>query len=125
MNQANEPELIRQVVRGERNWAELKMIGAEISLRDGVCEVEYAGNALAVPELIDLALGFQAYHDRSSDLREWAKVILAGSGFLDLGGLESRPAGETLIEALWDASTIGQVDEAAWAVIQRLTGGTG
>lgn len=82
----------------------------------------YSGELFVIPEIGDLALGFRSYHGRSHDLRAWASVLLAGSGFLDLGALESREAGDALIEGLWDASEEGAVSDRTKKVIQRFTG---
>lgn len=50
-----------------------------------------------------------------------ASVLLAGSGFIDLGALESREAGDALIEGLWDASEERAVSDRTKKVIQRFT----
>lgn len=121
-SQSAESELVHQVVRGERPWSDLTRIGVEIRSDGHSYEVRYSGDMFVVPEIADLARGFRSYEGRTQDLRAWASILLAGSAFLDLGALESREAGDVLIEGLWDASEEGDVTDRTRKVIQRFTG---
>ena len=119
--QSADSELVHQVVRGERPWSDLTGVGVEIHSDGHGYEVKYSGDMFVIPEIADLARGFRSYEGRTEDLRAWASILLAGSAFLDLGALESREAGDALIEGLWDASEEGDVTDRTKKVIHRFT----
>lgn len=112
--------VILRVVRGERSWHSLRTIGIKIErLKDGWnmqnCEM------LAVkPSDSDFAIGFLKYKDRPEALKEWASLILASVGFLDIDSLSDSSYGEILLDALWDASTGEGLDAGAVRVAEKL-----
>lgn len=115
----NPAELIREVVRGERHWSDLRLIGVEIDQREGDWSITYAGDVCSTPDLSDVAMGFDRFRTSTEELQSWAHVLLGGSAFLDFSGMESTPSGEVLVEALWDAAESGVVSAAAAVVISR------
>ena len=115
-------ELVREIVRGERLWSDLRLIGVEIEATERELRISYPGTAMSLPDMVDLAHGFAAYSARPTDLQQWALVLLCGSAFLDLSGLESTAAGEALLEGLWDAADSGEIALATQRVVDRLTG---
>jgi len=94
-------EMIRQVVRGERPWTDLRAIGMNIQLEGNRCAIENPRQISTTADVHDLAKGFLAYLHDARALREWAFLIEAIDVDLDV---ENHPAGETLLNALWDAS---------------------
>jgi len=118
----NAVELIRHVVRGEVPVKALEAVGVQVNEAGGAVEVVYSGDLVAVPDATDVAHGFRTYDGRSHDLRAWASVLLAGAGFLDLGPLGETPAGEALLEGLWDAADSGSVPGHVVRTVNHLLG---
>src|SRR5712692_8891459 len=96
-----EHETIRQVVRGERPWTDLRALGLNISLEGNQRTLENPGHLSAAADIHDLAKGFLRHVHDAQALREWAFVVEAMDVDLDV---ENHPAGDTLLRALWDAS---------------------
>ncbi len=113
-------QLVREVVRGERHWSDLRTIGVDIEEGEGQWLIAYAGDVCSTPDLSDVAAGLAAYRTRAQDLKAWAHIILGASAFLDFSGIESTPTGELLVEALWDAADSGEVSDASEAVVSQL-----
>jgi hypothetical protein len=67
---------------------------------------------MSPPELVSLA----SDHER---LAKWASILLAGSIFVDLA-MDSQPAGEEPLEALWDISFGKPRDDAALRLARKL-----
>jgi hypothetical protein len=100
---AEDQEIIRQMVRGEIPWTQLKVIGISVALEDGRCHIENPKGIVAKADVHDLAKGLLSYLQHPGKLREWAYLMEAGSTILDLD-VEDHPAGEPLMQALWKAS---------------------
>src|SRR5262245_9646877 len=98
-----ERELVLQVVRGQRPWADLEAIGVTITRQDNSYVVENRRRVTAVARAEDIAQGLLAYQRDRAALKEWASILLAGAPILDLA-LEDHPDGDVLLGALWDAS---------------------
>ena len=96
------------VIRGELPLRELREIGIEIDSEDESLELHSGKLNLEVaPTVLDIALGLVRYGSNvldRDDLRKWSFFLLAESGVIDLGKVESDPDGELLLNALWDAS---------------------
>jgi hypothetical protein len=120
MTEESSRELVREIVRGERHWSHLPLVGVSVRTQGGAVEVQNHVNFVVVPEVMDLAHGFKAYRNRSEDCRIWASILLAGSGFLDLGALEGRPVGDLLLEGLWDAAESGTISPQLTALVNNL-----
>lgn len=120
LNSSSHADLVRKVVRGERPWTDIRLIGATVREHAGVWEIGYKGKICSTPDLNDIVAGLRAYMDRPTDMREWAHVLLGGSGFVDFAGLDSTEAGEVLVEALWEAAESGAVNQRTKALMARL-----
>ena len=99
---------VNGVIRGELPLRELREIGVEIDSQDGSLELNSGKlNVEVAPTVLDVALGLLRYGssilDRD-DLRKWSFFLLAESGVIDLGKVESDPDGAFILSALWDAS---------------------
>lgn len=97
------------VIRGELPLGALSGIGIEISCRENSCKLDSKViGVLVTPLITDLAQGFLTYQDSGKKLRLWAFFIL-GESAVDLSEVEAHPQGNALIEALWDASSSGEI----------------
>src|SRR5437879_2569194 len=94
-------EVVRQVVRGQRPWTDLRTIGIDVQLEGDRCTFQNPRDIEARVDIHDLAKGFLAHLHDARNLREWAFVLEASD--LEMC-LEDHPAGETLLNALWSAS---------------------
>jgi hypothetical protein len=95
-------DLIRQVVRGERPWQDLRQLGIIVQLHGERATIDNPRHVSATAAAHDLAHGFLAYRGDADALREWAFVVEGGSSFLDLD-VEAHPDGEALLDGLWKA----------------------
>jgi hypothetical protein len=111
--------MIRQVVRGERPWADLGAIGIKIDFNGDRCTIENERGVVATADVHDLAEGLLAHVSEDHDLRKWAYLMEASSPFLDLD-VEDHPAGEVLLNALWDASFGQPIPADAIIAAERL-----
>jgi hypothetical protein len=116
---SGEQELIRQVVRGERPWKDLGAIGIKIDFEGDRCAIENERGIVATADVHDLAEGLLAHVHGVHEVRKWAYLMEAGSSFLDLD-VEDHPAGEVLLNALWDASFGQPIPAEAIAAAERL-----
>ena len=112
-------ELIRQVVRGEKPWTDLRTVGIDVRLDGGRCAIDNPGHLTASADVQDLACGLLAYLPDPSALRTWA-FILEAESFVDWGDAERHPAWETLWDALWSASFGDPVPEEAIRTAEEL-----
>lgn len=122
MNDITTGQLLYKVIRGERPWAILADVGINIVIGVSTVKVSYSGSAMVTPDAIDIANGMKVYRERPIDCRIWASILIAGAGFIDLGGLEGKPAGELLLEGLWDAASTGKITPRVSAAVDRLVG---
>lgn len=95
---------IKQVIRGEKPWINLRVAGVKIAFDNDECKVEGTGNVVVVPSVFDICSGLLRFRNDPVALKQWAAVLLAASSVIDLRELESDPIGNTLLEAIWDAS---------------------
>jgi hypothetical protein len=94
----DDQETIRQMVRGEIPWTQLKAIGISIVLEGNRCKIENPRGIVARANVHDLAKGLLAYLNNPVELRQWAYLLEASSTFLDLD-VEDHPAGEQMLRA--------------------------
>jgi hypothetical protein len=111
-------EILRQVVRGERPWTDLGVVGIHVRREGDRHILENPQHISACVGVQDLARGFRTYLPDVHALREWAFLVEAMD--VDLGEVECHPEGETLLEALWDASFGEPVSTKALRAIEQL-----
>jgi hypothetical protein len=111
--------LIRQIVRGEREWSDLATIGILIlPVADGY-EIVNDRQLSVVIGSQDVAAGIIRLAATPERLTSWASLLMAGSLFTELD-LGSSPDGEILLNALWDLMGGAQLDERTLAAARRL-----
>lgn len=109
--------MLREIVRGERAWTDLALLGIEVELRsDGVSLVEPPGLPFIKVPARDLAFGLCIHRNEQSALRTWAAVVL-GCLCFDWDLDESNPVDARLHEAIWDAAAGHGISESDWGVI--------
>jgi hypothetical protein len=86
-------ETVRQVVRGERPWTDLRAVGMQIRVEGTHCHFHNPRDVQATVNACDLAQGLRAYLHDPQKLREWAFVMEAANLDLDV---ETHPAGSML-----------------------------
>ena len=96
-----EQTAILNVVRGSRPWKDLSAFGVVMRLDGDRCTLDNPRHITATVSPADLAQGFARLHHDPTALREWAFLVEAMD--VDLA-MDEHPAGEMLLEALWDAS---------------------
>jgi hypothetical protein len=110
-------ELVRQVVRGERPWTDLRSLGMKLRPEEG-----YAADVPPLDvkvDIKDLARGFIAHLKAPRALREWAFVMEALPTEFDA---ERHPSGEAVMDALWSASFGEPLDDAQVELLKNLAG---
>ncbi len=119
----HDQEVVREIVRGERPWTDLREVGIEIKIEDDVCTLENPRNMLVSAEVADLARGLLQGLPDPEQLRLWA-FMLEAEDFLDWGDGERHPAWETLWDAVWKASFGEPISREAIQTAKELAGGT-
>jgi hypothetical protein len=110
---STETSVLKKFVRGESEWQVLLSLGASIDLdAGGLSLIERADAPVYEPSAQDVAAGLLVHWAVGTSLRDWARLVLA-VGMVDLASLEDHPAGEVLLNALWDAAGGCDVSEAA------------
>jgi hypothetical protein len=109
------------VIRGEIPLSALSEIGVQVSCQEDGCKLDSkVTEVLSTPLVADLAQGLLTYQADSDNLRLWAFFILAESSMINLAEIELHPQGEVLMEALWDASSFGSINEDTRKVAESL-----
>lgn len=114
------PDRIRAAVRGEEDWSVLTALGATIvETSTGLSMKEPPGlpTYSATPQ--DVATGFISTLTRGTDLKQWARVLLA-TGTVELDQIEDHPFADEILEAVWDAAGGSEPAEAQLALMRRL-----
>ena len=111
--------IVRQVVRGERDVGALRSAGILVLPAGDGYEIVNDDGLSVVVGPHDVAAGVVALASDPDRLVEWASILLAGSIFLDLA-MESEPAGEELLGALWNLSFGKPLDHAALTLAKKL-----
>lgn len=119
MRNSTPSDLIRECVRGLRSWDTLEAIG--VSIEQVGERVVYSNPWNHVVPVLpeDVAEGLTRLQGDTSRLQAWAEVLLGGSNFLELH-LEDQHYGETLLEALWEASAGEPVRQSAILAAREL-----
>src|SRR5512138_3012150 len=92
--------VVREVVRGERPWPELRAVGIEIDVGATSVRVLEGLTPSVQVSAQDVAAGLLAHSYDSERLRDWARVVHGSIGLIELD-LEDHPEGENLLDALW------------------------
>lgn len=100
----NAADMIMRVVRGEAHWSSLNALGVYLSkLEDGWHWRMPSIPGTEVPvELDDIVTGAMVHRENPEARREWAAFLMASPPLLTWGGWEDTPAGDAILEALWD-----------------------
>jgi hypothetical protein len=112
-----EQQTLRQIVRGERPLRDLENIGMSWRREGSRCHVDNPRGISAVADVHDLAHGLQTYLPSPEQLRDWALFVNAADVDLEV---ENHPDGETVLNALWDASFANPIDPKVRETIKRL-----
>jgi hypothetical protein len=108
---------VRQVIRGDRPWTDLRTIGMSIKLDGDSWTFENPPGISATIDVQDVARGFLTHLSNPIALREWAFVVEALDLDLDV---ENQPQAETLLNAVWDASFGNPVPADVIRTIEQL-----
>lgn len=96
-----------EFVRGIRRPASLKEVGIEFSMDAGRVTFATRGDLPPIqPTAQDIQAGLEAHGEDLASARTWARLILAANA-IDLSLLQADPAGEGLLNLLWDLSDDG------------------
>jgi hypothetical protein len=109
-------QIVREVVRGERPWTDLRSLGMDVRPEKGK-----ADNLRPVDVKIgihDLARGFMAHSHDPAALRAWAFVMEALDA--DFDAVTAHPAGEHMWDAIWSASFGNPLEEAQLRLIEEI-----
>src|SRR5207248_5806034 len=115
----DDQETIRQMVRGEIPWTQLRAIGISIDLEGNRCKIENPRGTVAKADIHDLAKGLLSYLHNPAGLRQWAYLLEASSAFLDLD-VESHPSGDQMLQVLWKASFGESISEEEKKLVEQL-----
>jgi hypothetical protein len=114
-------ELILSFVRGERPWTALEKAGVHIETKDDGYEIDNPWHLAAKAHPRDVAQGLLFYRRTPDQLQRWARIILAGSSFLDFrNDFETTTEGDVLLNALWDSGFGDGISQEAIAVAESL-----
>ena len=113
-------KIVLEFVRGERPWTDLAEAGMTITVDDKTYSIENPCHIEARASAEDIAAGLLAYRSRPDFLREWARMVMAGSLFVEFAFEDDHPAADILLGALWDASFGVPVSELAWNTAEEL-----
>lgn len=95
--------LVRDVVRGQRNWRELRDHGVGIDVTpDSVREFGGLEKPVKV-SAIDIAQGWLQHSANERALREWARFVHGAVGLVE-PDVETHPLGDELLDILWRVS---------------------
>jgi|GEM_PF-2172706 len=112
-------DLLRQVIRGDRPFDALKMVGINVVRHWSTWTIHNPWQLSTTIHRQDLAQGLLAYAATSDNLLFWASLVLdTGLVTLEIG---DQPGDDILLAAVWDASINGTVDTDAIALAQRVT----
>jgi hypothetical protein len=118
-------DLILAFVRGERSWKSLEKAGVNIEIRDDGYEIDNPWQLSVEAHPRDVAQGLLVYRRMPDQLQQWAGIILAGSSFVDLSKeFGTTPAGDILLNALWDAAFGDEIGREAIKIAEDTVGQT-
>ena len=93
---------MKDVVTGERPWADLNDFGVTVHVGDSGVSVISAHDPVRVTAP-DIARGWLRYSSHEKQLRSWARLIHGAVGLFDLD-VDANPWGEELLDGLWRVS---------------------
>jgi hypothetical protein len=96
-----EERLLRDVIRGERPWADLGAIGICVTMDGETCQVDNPRYLSLAVTLEDLAHGVLAHRRSPETLRRWAWFVQSSPSIYELD-IEGDVRGDVFLEALWD-----------------------
>jgi hypothetical protein len=108
-------ESIRQVVRGERPWTDLRTFGMQLFPDEGRAEDIPPIDVTA--DLHDLAKGFLSHSKDPRSLKQWAFVMEALPTDFQA---EGHPAGEAVLDLLWSTSFGEPIGEEGVRLLKEL-----
>jgi hypothetical protein len=125
MERSESEELIaRDFVRGLRTWRDLEHVGLSVSFMDDGCDCDGDGLVVIAATAKEVAEGIARMRSGTEvEFRRWASALLAASAVVDLASLETHEHGETLLNALWDASSGEVLDPKVVSVVHTLAKG--
>jgi hypothetical protein len=91
---------VRQVVRGELEWARLREFGVSVVLSSDSVTVLGKIECPVVVSPQDVATGWMHHAGSTSDLREWARIVHGAIGLIELD-FDDDPLHDSLLDALW------------------------
>ena len=106
---------VRQVVRGERPWTDLRALGMKLFPDEGRAEDIRPLDVTA--DVHDLARGFLTHWKDPRALKQWAFVMEALPTDFQV---ERHSAGEAVMDLLWDASFGHAPDKAGIKLLEEL-----
>ena len=116
---ADQVELVRDVVRGNRGWRELAEAGITLSLSED--SVSVMGSTVApVPVTAeDVATGWLRHAGDPRSLRQWARFVHGAVSLVELQ-LDHHVLGNRLLENLWGAAFGEPVTEGMHDLARRV-----
>jgi len=109
-------QIVREVVRGERPWTDLRSLGMDLQPEKGK-----ASNLRPLEvkvDIHDLARGFVSHWHDPVALRAWAFVMEALEA--DFDAVTAHPSGEDIWDAIWSASFGDPLKETQVRLIEEL-----
>lgn len=119
-NNGSACDLIRAIVRGECEFTRLAKFGVRVGRYDDFWEIDNSQNIFAEVTAKDVAQGLARFKDNPEGLRVWAGFVLAGSSLIGLDSLTSRPDGDKIVDALWDAAFDGHLSLETEALTESI-----
>jgi hypothetical protein len=95
--------LIREFVRGERDWRGLERYGLHVNTGNPSSITGLSALPVVSVTSDDLIRGLQNQSRRGRRaLREWGLVVMAGP--FDFGGMTDTALGDHVVDLVWDAA---------------------
>lgn len=118
---ADAADAVLRFVRGKASWRSLERVGIYVELKDEGCEIDNPWEIVVNAAAGDIAEGLLAHRDDPQELVRWARIVMGGSGFINLNALEQSAQGDVLLNALWDAMD-GDLSEDAIKAAESVPG---
>lgn len=119
---------IVKYVRGDLRLSDLlsSLRKIDVEVRIGEHRIEMVNPRLITEtaSMRDIAAGFVARLGNIDEMKEWARIVICGSSFLDLSEeFDNLPEGDVLLNALWDAMAGVPPRGSTLDMIRELSGG--
>ncbi len=111
------PKTLIGIARGTGDWRVLEQFGVRADL-DRLPATFHQPGGLSVAQVTvdDLRAGFASHRGDAVGLRQWAQIALMCDCF-DFAPIEDDPAGDLVLNALWDLAYGDQPDADALAAL--------